>query len=572
MSNTKASPHGSLNDQLAPIRSKFQPRTVTRPVMQLTTASVGQSTKPAANRFEAAQRLVLQWMDDKHRAILGGALPSHALRGEGFAIDQPGREFAAVRLDPPPEGFEQVWAAKIEHPDNTPEGRVFARMWSVEVLLVQAGSEVVLSIRTAIHSDGRDQPPLSVPRFLREISAQIGLTDAGLPVAVTPYRVDTDERLGIFWRHLHAHARNQPVFVLTPEIGSGAYALNPDALASALVGVAHVVTFSVEQNQAWMRLAGREWVAFKGSVRTFKPDFDPTTQGLFRHPLATLDTVRNFRDGEASGADAFGPFIARTLFAISVGTPKARQCWTSFADIQNQRFTQEAARARATRDEQSVIKLYEEEVSRLKQQLNQAEVDANEYCAIADERKEIAEAAEANAYFLRAENDRLRALLTQRGTDPDAQVPIPDFYDDLPDWCDKYLAGRLVLLPRAARAVGRAPFEHPSLVFRALQLLADKYRKMRLGVVERAAYESALRNLELSESFSISSERVGEQGDEYYVFYPAGSARRRLLEMHLRKGTSHDPRHALRIYFFWDDETSQVVVGWLTSHLDTRQT
>jgi len=87
-----------------------------------------------------------------------------------------------------------------------------------------------------------------------------------------------------------------------------------------------------------------------------------------------------------------------------------------------------------------------------------------------------------------------------------------------------------------------------------------------------AYYESALRDLELSESFSISSERVGEQGDEYFVIYPAGSARRRLLEMHLRKGTSHDPRHALRIYYFWDDETSQVVVGWLTSHLDTRQT
>lgn len=572
MSNTAASLHAPLYDQLARIRPQVQSRTVTRPVMQLTTASVGDTTRPAAQRFEAAQQLVLRWMSEKHRAILGGTLPAQALRGEGFAIDQPGREFAAVRLDPPPEGFDQVWAAKVEHPDNTPEGRVFARMWSVEILLAQAGSEVVLSTRTVIHSDGRDHPPLSVPRFLREIATQVGLSDAGFPIEATPYRVDTDERLAVFWRYLCDPARNQPVLVLTPEPGSGVYALNPDATANALIGVARIVVLTEEQNYAWTRLAGREWVAFKGSVRTYKPDFDPSTQDLFRHPLATLETVRGFRDGEASGADAFGPFITRALYATSVDTLKARQCWTSFAAIQNQRFSQETARARAANDDRGVIKLFEEEVGRLQQRIIQAEADANEYNALADERKEIAEAAEANAFFLRTENDRLRGLLAQRGTDPDLQVPIPNTYDELPEWSDKYLVGRLVLVSRAARSVRSAPYDNPPLVYRALLLLAGVYRQMRLGIIGRENYEAALRALELTESFSISSVRVGEHGDEYYVTYPTGSTRRCLLELHLRKGTSHDPRHALRIYFFWDEGTSQVVVGWLTTHLDTRQT
>ncbi len=465
-----------------------------------------------------------------------------------------------------------MWAAKVEHLDNTPEGRSFARMWSVETLLVQAGANVVLSIRTATYSDGRDLPPLSVPRFLKDIASQLGLEDAGLPIAGSPCYINTDEQLAAFWRNLRDPARNQPVFVLTSDPESHTYPLSPEELASALVGVAHVVALSEEQNYAWTRLAGREWVAFRGSVRTYKPNFDPLTQDPFRHPLATLETIRNFRDGEASGADAFMPFIIRLLFAASVETPRARQCWTSFGDIQNQRFTQEAAIARAANDNTGVIKLFEEEVVRLQQQLRKAEADANEFNALADERKEIAEAAETCAYFLRTENDRLRGLLTQQGANPDEQLQVPDSYDDMSDWCDKNLAGRLVLTSRAARGARSAAYDNPLLVYKALLVLAGTYRQMRLGLIGREVYEKALRSLELTESGSISPTRAGEQGDEYYVTYPAGSTRRRLLEMHLRKGNSHDPRYALRIYFFWDDETSQVIVGWLTSHLDTRQT
>ena len=47
---------------------------------------------------------------------------------------------------------------------------------------------------------------------------------------------------------------------------------------------------------------------------------------------------------------------------------------------------------------------------------------------------------------------------------------------------------------------------------------------------------------------------------------------KRELDRHLKKGNSRNSRHCFRLYFFWDDEDEQVVVGWLTSHLDTRQT
>jgi hypothetical protein len=71
---------------------------------------------------------------------------------------------------------------------------------------------------------------------------------------------------------------------------------------------------------------------------------------------------------------------------------------------------------------------------------------------------------------------------------------------------------------------------------------------------------------------SISQERAGEQGEEYFVRYPTSSSPRRFLEWHLRKGSNKDARYCLGIYFFWDDDTAQVIVGWLPSHLDNRMT
>ena len=54
--------------------------------------------------------------------------------------------------------------------------------------------------------------------------------------------------------------------------------------------------------------------------------------------------------------------------------------------------------------------------------------------------------------------------------------------------------------------------------------------------------------------------------------YPPHSTEKRFLEFHLRKGSDHDERNCLAIYFFWHGDTQQVVVGWLPGHLKNRMT
>jgi hypothetical protein len=152
-------------------------------------------------------------------------------------------------------------------------------------------------------------------------------------------------------------------------------------------------------------------------------------------------------------------------------------------------------------------------------------------------------------------------------------VPIPDRYEELPDWVATHLAGRLVLHPRALRGVKDAVYEDVHLVYEGLLLLAKQYREMQLGFDgAKQRFEVELGRLELKCSGSISKERAGEQGDTYFIRYPSSASPRKFLDLHLTKSNSREPRFGLRIYFFWDDETQQVVVGWLPSHLDTRIT
>src|SRR5438445_626067 len=83
--------------------------------------------------------------------------------------------------------------------------------------------------------------------------------------------------------------------------------------------------------------------------------------------------------------------------------------------------------------------------------------------------------------------------------------------------------------------------------------------------------EPSCRQLKLDlPSGAISDTRRGGHSDQYFLQWPPDSIEKRRLEFHIGRGTSKQTRHTLRIYYFWDEERRQVVVGWLPSHLDTR--
>ena len=160
---------------------------------------------------------------------------------------------------------------------------------------------------------------------------------------------------------------------------------------------------------------------------------------------------------------------------------------------------------------------------------------------------------------------------------PTVALPTPGDLTGLEQWVVNKHKGKLILLPRATDAAKKSVYHDTPLIYSAIDLLAEEYRNMRMASVERAPEAhgrctTKLEELGLELSQSISSSRAGEQGDEYFVIYPPGSEKKRMLESHLKKGSDRDDRHCLRIYFFWDGDSKTVVIGWLPGHLDTRGT
>jgi hypothetical protein len=233
----------------------------------------------------------------------------------------------------------------------------------------------------------------------------------------------------------------------------------------------------------------------------------------------------------------------------------------------------EFARQKAT-NEGEWKPLYEAEIAALNATISELEKETEEYSDDA-----LRTARERDSYKdenrqLRYQVDTLRLALSERtGGKSETEIPIPDSYEEMQDWVNRHLIGRLVLHTRALRGLKDAQYEDAALVYKGLLMLANEYRNQCLGRDgANESFKAKYETLGLSFARSISKERAGEQGDEYFVRFPTNSSPKQFLEWHLRKGSTKDERHCLGIYFFWNDDTQQVVVGWLPSHLDNRMT
>ncbi|MFV1978866.1 MAG: hypothetical protein ACC649_05895 [Myxococcota bacterium] len=271
------------------------------------------------------------------------------------------------------------------------------------------------------------------------------------------------------------------------------------------------------------------------------------------------------------GEDAFSAFLTDQAFAYAASKQLGAGDCLFYADAKALVARENRA---AAQDEAEWKELFESEIQALKDQLNQLEDEKEESFRIASQVGDEREYYKGENARLRVQNDAIRRALEEKtGSGLESNLTLPSSFDEVEEWVGRNLVGRLELHPRASRGLRRAEFEDIELVCNALLLLARQYRDMRLGYGDaREAFEARSRELGLKLGTSISDNRAGEQGEEYFVTYPIGSQRREFLEYHLKKGTGHDQRHCLRIYFFWHDESQQVVVGWLPGHLRTRAT
>ncbi len=147
-------------------------------------------------------------------------------------------------------------------------------------------------------------------------------------------------------------------------------------------------------------------------------------------------------------------------------------------------------------------------------------------------------------------------------------VAVPESLAEIGSWAKTNLAGKLIVREKALQEAAQSRYEQPQVVYRALLLLANQYRELRLGVAKHD-WVALLAQEQLTDDFCLSESASGKLRDGH-TFTVEG--RSYYMERHLKRGTSRDPRQCLRIYYAWDPERQVVIVGALPEHLRTNAT
>lgn len=482
-----------------------------------------------------------------------GELPQHAFEYASFETPD-GR----VRVEHSDIGGPDVWALRFSEPDATVAGRD----WIVEAISVGEGQTAFFSCRLSLFSKNLNFSFIpSTPGILKDVVSTLTLHNQKFTFRDEAVIVDSPESLAELIDEVSSPHRWWNVVVVS-ESNDPAFGCDPTRFARDLMGVSNTFYLPIHYFDDFAGHLGKDFQVYGGGVRTFRPQFDKLTSGTTSHPVIRAPIKSNAwqvdRVHHVIGTDAFGASIQR---------PDYRQQSPGFSDVRQVttlRRLKDVGGSSVANVELSALKealeATREENATILDLASQAEQERN---SIRDELDEV----RAQNFGLRS---RITALESQLGrADGKADEILPTTYDEIPDWVRDNLSGRLRFDPRAERSLKKAEYKDIEDVVAGLKLLAYQYRDMRCGNCSKEAFEAALASAGIKLAGSISRTMAGEQGDEYFIKV---RGKRTLMDWHLAKGTSYEARHSLRIYFLFDDDDSEVVVGWLPSHLDNRLT
>jgi hypothetical protein len=522
--------------------------------------------------FSAAIATILAWLEKK----FPGPLPTPAYEREPFSVDEvPGQTLQCVTV--PEQG---LWSLRLVQPD-APYRKLPAvpgRTWITEIALARRVDSVKLGIKVlcASLSYATGEIALTRPRIVLHLASDFTVSDIR-PLDGKPWLLRTNDDLDELFRLLVNPGRGLPVHLLTQpdEVRLGLrvadFLLDGDRLAREVQGLAHVVLMPSRLTRRWADLVGSSWSVYLGAIRTYRPDLDLDEDSPAGHPLTIAKRVLATEyDGLHAEAAFTRMLVEQDHFFASAKRVDWQPC-VFYTDAIRLSSEKAYAGLQEADDWQAV---YEQEISSLKAKVTELQAEAEAYNDDAIAAGRVRDYYLGENLRLRAGNDSLRLALEGKIQNPLVkETEPPATYEDLVELINTNLAGRLTLHPRALRGLKDAQYADIDLVWRSLLLLANEYRAMRVGLPDaRLRFEENLSKLEVQLQGSITESRAGEQGEAYYIRFPPHSEHKKFLNLHLWKGKSKEQRHSLRIYFFWDDDTQEVVVGWLPSHLDNRLT
>jgi hypothetical protein len=552
----------SLAEQLVPFARRNPASIATvRKVSQISLRVIGGEDQ--SSNFHLVRRQCLAWLSRR----AGRRLPKEAWEGKSFTLDEVGAQrTAAVTLQEP-----VAWAARLDDADK----EIPQRYWTTEIAAAYADNgSVLFGCRLQCSSLGDDGPFVrSVPGIVQQIVSDLSVTVDGRIVSQEPWIISSEDDVDGLIEFITRKGKTRDVLVFALPEGSedtNATIIPVEPVLRRALGAHHVAIITGPASYLLSDRVGKEFSVFLQAVRRYRPGLDIEASQPFDHPLNVSMRIRDWE----GGSDGYTNFLVdRTLSATITGKNLESEVpsFQEFARVAMEISRIEAKAERAT--DSDLLILSESEIHQLKLQLDESKSTSSALLAEAD--SEIAQLkASLGQVYEDSNNQRARIAHLENALRQkvDGERPIlPHDFARIEDWCREHLSGSVAVHNRAMRAAKKSVFKNVELAYEALLLLRDFYVPMRRegGLDRKRLYNEACAKLGLNEAPTFAGARAGEEGDAYFVDF---GGRRRELDRHLKGSNSREERFGFRLYFFWDDETDQVVVGWFPSHLPTRAT
>lgn len=532
-------------------------------------AEVKNDKMTGSSRYEVAKETIWLWLKKKTIEMpeLAEKVSSAMENGDNLVniIYNGSVHIRVIALE---DGECPQWGMSFSHPGID----VPTQVWETQAILTQDGDQVYLSAELSycVAIAGIEPMP-SVPGFVRDIAKNIGLFSCA-PITESVWKINTDAQIDTLHQLLLDPSRNLPVVVLSePDrrkwpVSQGPapeYLISGEKIARGCFGRCIVVQMPYWPSFKWTKAVGKIWSVFDGGVRIYQPGLNMDEDDIYAHPLYLKSKILNWsHDVDKSSLQSFSEFLSATI----------RQEPTLLSSVQtrltfSELFQKSLAlmRNEATANEATLRQSYESEISDLKEQLKFHQDLAEDAYQKFDHYRKESLAFSAENHNLNALVENLRDALRASGRK--LEIPIPDNYDEMEEWCSEYFPDRLIFTTRARRAIKdtQTLYADVPLVYRALCFLAQEYHDLKLGKIESHVMADKLNELQLQNRPSINLDQAGQYGKTY--FYTDSDGKEHFVDMHLARGTDRDPHRTLRIYYYWDDVKNRVVVVSLTKHL-----
>lgn len=554
-------------------------------------AEVAPHAAPSA--AQECRRIALAWLQKQ----MGNALPRRAMAHRSFSTTGPDSACRAVRIR---DARGDFWAAQLERSLHKSQATV------AEVVVAQPeGNPPLVRIELVDRSVVPADPVAGYPAaMLAEMAERVPLLQAGRTLSHTPIVVESAETMQGFHRMLVDPGRQMPFAVASvpPDTDSldlleGQWA----SLARALTGLAIVWVLPPKMTYRLSDLVTKSLSVFLGAWRFYRPGFNHLADRN-HHPLVlrnrmeddrgVRETMRQFLNmaveerirarldsrfpigyddlarEEATGGRGPGRLVAFLRGSLQGGSAEpSRPEYASASPANSGHVLTEGLRDRAEAERTTV-----REPSPAASETGTGLPDATGRARPEQQTSTVAPKTLESRYeqarrrAVRAEQERDEALnraarlaemVRALGGNPDAVASLPTAWEQFERWCEEHLGESVVLSRDARRELSNAEFEDVGLAARCIHWLAHHYREERL----RGGNPHRHGRID-----HIGDEVVNRPCDaDCFECNWGGHSHR--VEWCLQCGTDTcGPRHSLRIYYFWDDETQRVVVASMPPH------